>query len=417
MSLRRGVGHLAPTWGTEGQGLAWLGIGIGATFILGLALQLIGLRTLDPGSYATLVLCLSIGNVASALAGAIQPVVAVRSATDDPAFLPASLVVVALAFVLAVGIGATLLAPHIGWTVALLACLQIPLHCLLGVGLGRLQARRAFSGIAVSLVLLSVVRIVVVLPAAWGGQASATSFALALPLALLAAIAVAVAWGAYRTASSLAPADRLWAPAGDGSRLLGQFALWAAAAWLINGDAVYARLRLPAEAAGAYALAFTLGRQPIYAVAPLTMVLLPVTIAAHPSEQRARLRAILAVSIILLAGTLLVLGPWPVAVVRLLTGDASAADPTMIRGYAVVGSGAAAATLLLTFAFALGKAPRLAALLALVGAGGLLALTVATTAHMLLGVQAIVVLCLVLISLAAAIACLPERQARTPLTC
>lgn len=416
MSLRKGVRHLAPTWGSEGRGLAWLGIGIGTTFVLGLALQLIGLRTLSASSYATLVLCLSLGNVASAIAGAIQPVVAVRSATDHPAFLPGPWAVVALLLVMAVGIGAALLAPHIGWTVALLACLQIPLHCLLGVGLGRLQARRAFGGIAVSLVLLSVVRILVVLPAVERGRSSATTFAFALPAALLAAIAVAAAWGAYRTSSTDARLGGLWERAADGSRLLGQFALWAAAAWLINGDAVYARLRLPAETAGAYALAFTLGRQPIYAVAPLTMVLLPVTIAARPTEQRARLRAILTVSVILLAGTLIVLAPWPATVVRLLTGDASAADPTMIRGYAVVGSGGAAATLLLTFAFALGGAPRLSILLALVGAGGLLAFTAATTAHTLLGVQAGVVLCLLLVCLAAAITCLPERQARTQLT-
>lgn len=417
MSLRSGVRHLAPTWGTEGQGLVWLGIGIGTTFVLGLALQLIGLRTLDVASYATLVLCLSIGNVASAIAGAIQPVVAVRSATDHPAFLPAPASVIAVVIVLTGGGGAALLAPHIGWTVAVLACLQIPLHCLLGVGLGRLQARRAFGGIAISLVLLSIVRILVVVPSAKAGHASATSFAVALPAALLAAIAVAAGYGGYRSTSRGDSSEGLRERARDGSRLLGQFVLWAAAAWLINGDAVYARVRLPAEAAGAYALAFTLGRQPIYAVAPLTMVLLPVTIASHPGEQRARLRAILMVSVILLAGTLLVLAPWPATVVRLLTGDDSAADPLMIRGYAVVGSIGAAATLLLTFAFALGGAPRLAALLTLIGVGGVLALTVATTAHALLTVQAAVVLCLFLVCLAAAITCLPKRPSPATATC
>src|SRR5918999_1520723 len=151
------------------------------------------------------------------------------------------------------GRGLTWLAVGIGATFAL------------GLGTGRLQARRAFAAIAASLVLLSVVRIAAVVPTSLDGAASARVFAVALPVALLAATAVVPPGAGY--------SGVLWSAAPDGGRLLGQYALWALAAWLINGDAVFARLRLPDDEAGAYALAFTLGRQPIYAVAPLTMVL------------------------------------------------------------------------------------------------------------------------------------------------
>ena len=179
---RASLGGLRPAWGGEGRGLTWLAVGIGATFALGLALQLIGLRVLDEGDYATFVLCLSLGNVASAVAGAVQPVVAVRAGTAHPAFLPAPAGAMLLVAVATIAGGAALLAPGVGWAVALLACVQLPLHAFLGVGTGRLQARRAFAAIAASLVLLSVVRIAAVVPTSLDGAASARVFAVALPV-------------------------------------------------------------------------------------------------------------------------------------------------------------------------------------------------------------------------------------------
>ena len=385
MPVGASLDRIRPAWGDEGRGALWLALGIGATFALGLALQLIGLRTLEAGDYATFVLGLSLGNVASALAAAIQPVVAVRATGGDPAFLPFAAGPTLLVATVATVAGAALLTPGVGWAVALLACFQVPIHALLGIGTGRLQAQRAFAAIAASLVLLSTVRIALVAPAARDGAASALVFAVALPLALLAAIGV-IAWrGGFQGVPRSAAAD--------GRRLLGQYALWALTAWLINGDAVYARLRLPADEAGAYALAFTLGRQPLYAVAPLTMVLLPVTLASHPAEQRGRLRAILVVSALLTLGTVALLMPFPAEIVRLLTGDEANGDPLLIRGYALIGSLAAAATLLLTFAFALGRSPRLPLLAALAVASGAAALA-AGSPTTLLAIQAATVVAL-----------------------
>jgi O-antigen/teichoic acid export membrane protein len=395
MLVKDSVARFRPAWGSEGRGAAWLAVGIGATFALGLALQLIGLRVLDAGDYATFVLGLSVGNVASAIAAAIQPVVAVRSSeAGGGAFLPAALGPTLLVTLAAAIVGTTLLIPGIGAMLALLVVSQVPIHAALGIGTGRLQARRAFGAIAVSLVLLSVVRIGVVAPSSLDGGSTARIFVVALPIALLGAIAVIALRGGFR-ALPLRPAR-------DGRILLGQYLLWALAAWLINGDAVFGRLLLSAERAGDYALAFTLGRQPIYAVAPLTMVLLPVTLAGHPAEQRGRFRAILAISALLAAGTIAVLTPAPEALVELLTGESTTGDPALIRGYALVGSLAAAATLLLTFAFALGHPPKLRWLALLTAGGGIAALVLADSSGELLTIQGVIVLALTVICYRAA---------------
>ena len=395
--MRRSPGGntgIGAAWGEHGRGAAWLTLGIGATFALGLALQLVGLRVLPEADYATFVLALSIGNVASAVAAAVQPVVSVRASGTDAAFLPAAAGRTVLVMLAVTGVAAALLAPGIGWPVALLACLQVPLHALLGVGSGRLQAAHAFRAIAVSLVLLSTVRLVAVVPSGRDGSATAIVFAAALPLALIAALVVVAARGGFRGIPVAAAAD--------GAALLRQYALWVLVAWLINADAVYARLRLPDADAGHYALAFTLGRQPLYAVAPLAMVLLPVARAGHPAEGRGRLRALLAVSGLLAAGTLLLLAPRPDALVVLLAGSDALADPLLIRGYALIGSLAAAATLLLTFAFARDHPPRLGRLAAIAVVGGGTAIGWVDSPRELLAVQAVTVAALTAACYAAA---------------
>ncbi|MHB8645862.1 MAG: hypothetical protein ACYDAR_08755, partial [Thermomicrobiales bacterium] len=72
--------RLRPLWGDEGKGAIWLTAGIATTFVFGLALQVLGLHRLDTSEYATFVFALGIGNVANAIAAAIQPVIATRSA-------------------------------------------------------------------------------------------------------------------------------------------------------------------------------------------------------------------------------------------------------------------------------------------------------------------------------------------------
>lgn len=384
MSLRA---SLRPAWGNEGVGLSWLAVAFGATVVLGLALQVLALRTLSEHDYATFVFGLGIGNIANAIASAVQPVVAVRAGTSRAAFLPASPPAILGVTVLATVVATVVLAPRVGWLVALFACLQIPLHATVAVGLGRLQARRSFVQIAGALTLWSSMRIAVVVPAVVAGAVSATAFVIALPVALLVEIALLAWLGAYR--------GTVWRAAVDSRRLLNDYGLWALFGWLINADAIFARLFLSAAGADAYALAITLGRQPIYAVGPLAMVLLPVTVAGEDEGQRDRLRAILLASLLLLVGTLVVIGGWPETIVGWLTGDPSRGNATLIRGYAVVGSLAAAAMLLLTFAFALGRPPRVRNLVVLALVGGVVAVTLATGPFRLLALQLAIVAILV----------------------
>lgn len=389
MSLRASFGRrLQPAWGAEGAGLVWLVGGFGSTVVLGLALQLLALRGLSDGDYTTFVFGLGIGNVANAVAAAIQPVVAVRAGTAQPAFLPAAPAPILAVVILTTVAGIGLLTPGVGVLVAAFACLQVPLHAVAAVGLGRLQARRAFAQIAGLNALWSLVRILVVLPAVIVSDGSATVFVLALPAALAVELVVLALLGAFRGSS--------WRAAADGRVLRRTYGLWALFGWLLNADAIFARLFLDRAAADAYALAVTLGRQPLYAVAPLALVLLPVTQSGRPAEQRRRLGAILLVSSLLLAGTLLVLGGWPRAIVSVLTGDPDRADATLIRGYAIVGSLGAAATLLLTFAFAMGRMPRLGALTLLALGSGIVAAAVGGDPNRLLIVQAAVVATLVI---------------------
>ena len=352
--LRRTLTRLRPLWGDEGKGTIWLAAGIATTFIFGLALQVLGLHRLSANDYATFVFALGIGNVANAIAAAIQPVIAARSATGDPTFLPAPPRVLAGGVAILMLLAMATLGRSVGTLTALAVISQIPLHGLVAVGHGRLQARRAFARLATGLGTWSIARILIVAVMMMSGSAPVSAFVFALPAALMVEVALLTGLGAYHGVR--------WQRALDSSRVLSHYALWALFAWIVNADAIYARLFLSAADAGKYAIAITLGRQPIYAVAPLAMVLLPVTLGAQPVDQRHRLYAILLVCLLLATGTLVVLGIQPQFVVALLTGNVGRSDDALIRGYAVTGSLIAAATLLLTFTFALDRAPRLSGL-------------------------------------------------------
>ena len=335
--------------------MIWLALGIGATFVLGLLLQLIALRTLAASGYSLFVAALGIGNVANAIASAVQPVVALRSTDARTPFLPASPRTLAAGTLLFLVGGTIALAPGLGGGAAALALAQIPLHIAVGVGLGRLQRRRAFAPLAVCLALWSVARLAVVGAALLSGRADGLVFVAALPAALLGELLLLAALGAYRGVR--------WQRSHEAGALLALYAMWALIAWLLNCDVLYARLFLSTSSAGAYAIAFTIGRQPVYAAAPLMTVLLPVTAASAAHEQRGRYWAVLGVGGLLFAGTLLTVGLAPGLFLRLLAGQAQTGVAGLVRGYAVVGSLAAAATLLATFVFALGEPPRLRALM------------------------------------------------------
>ena len=375
--------RLRPLWGGQGAGAVWLALAVGSTFVLGLAVQVLGLRLLSEGDYATFVLALGIGNVAAAIAASVQPVVASRAHAGERSFLPASIGPVAAGAAVATLAGAAVLAPAVGPSIALLAMVQIPLHAAVGAGLGRLQAGRSFRRIATANVLWSCARLLIVAPWVLAAGGSATAFVLALPAALAVELLLLRALGAYRGLGAARASDASW--------LLRNYALWALFAWLLNADAIYARLFLTTAGADAYAVAFTLGRQPVYAVAPLAIVLLPVTLSSTGSGQRARLHAILIASLLLLAATWLVLGVRPELLVRFLSGGARSVDPTLVRGYALVGSLAALATLELTFVFALGRLPALGRMAFVALASGAVAAALVSGPHQLLIVQGAVV--------------------------
>lgn len=371
--------YLRPVWGGEGRGMLWLALGVGATFVLGLLLQVIALRTLAASGYSLFVAALGIGNIANAVASAVQPVVALRSSDARTPFLPASpraLAAAALLFLLA---GTVALAPGLGAGAAALALLQIPLHIAVGMGLGRLQRRRAFAPLATCLALWSVARVAVVGAALLFGGTEGIIFVAALPAALLLELLLLVALGAYRGVR--------WQRSHEAGALLALYAMWALIAWLLNCDVLYARLFLSTADAGAYAVAFTIGRQPVYAAAPLMTVLLPVAAAGAAHEQRARFWAVVGVAALLLTGTMLTVGVAPALFLRLLAGHTEPGLANLVRGYGVVGSLAAAATLLATFVFALGAPARLRALLLIAAASLLAAPLLAHSAWLLLLTQ------------------------------
>ncbi len=377
------IRRLRPLWGEHGAGMVWLAFAIGATFVFGLMLQLIALRALSRGDYATFVFALGIGNIANAIAAAVQPVTAVRVAEGDEDVLPLAPNIIVGAAAAGTLLGAGALGASVGPAIALLAVSQIPLHAAVGLGLGRLQGSTSFFHMALTLTIWSILRVAVVAPVVVTGGDAVLVFVLALPAALGLEIGLLAALGAYRGLS--------WRRARDGRRLLAEYGLWALFAWLLNADAIYARLILPETAADEYALAFTLGRQSLYAVAPLAIVLLPATIAASPETQRRRMYAIFLASGGLLVATFAVIGVRPEALVDLLSGETRSVDAALIRGYAVIGALTAAVTLQLTFAFALGRPPRLRVLLVMGVGSALTAAFGVTGSGSLLLLQAAVV--------------------------
>jgi hypothetical protein len=359
-SLSDRVGVL---WGNQGDALVWLAVAVAWTFVLGLALQLIALRTLSGSDYSDFVLALGISNVASAIAAAIQPVVAARAASGRRTFLPFPGAVITPLGLAAYVASVAALAPTVGVSIATLAVFQIPLHAVVGVGLGNLQAERSFKRMAICTSVFAFARVAVVASAVSTGSASSVVFVFALPTGLVATIVVLLAVGGYRGVE--------WRGASDVG-LLAEYGLWAAFAWMLNADAIYARVFLPATDSARYAVAITLGRQPLYAVAPIVMILLPITLGAEAAGQRRTLHAILIVSVALSIAAFSVLGARPDAVVSALTGHRGGGYAPLVRGYALIGSLAALVTLELTFLFALFVRPSLFVL----GAGALATLGV-----------------------------------------
>ena len=374
---------MRPIWGAHGTGIVWLGLGFGVTVSFGLILQLLALRGLSGGGYSTFVAAIGIGNIASAIAVTLQPVVAARSMSGSRAFLPCGPRVTVVAAVTITASVAVLLGLTLGPATGLLAALQLPLHAVAGIGLGRLQARSQFGRMAVALSGWGAMRLVVVGAAVSLGEASPEAFVLALPLALLAELAILWAAGAYRGVG--------WQAAPDSKQLMRRYAVWGLFAWLMNADALYGGTLLDTAQRDLYAVALTLGRQPVYAVAPLATVLLPAALASTPGSQRARLRSITLVSLLLFVGASLVIGLRPEALVGLLSGGTQPADAMLMRGYVVIGSLTAFASLALTLTFAVGALPDLRRWGSLALLSAAVALLFVATPQALLALQGAVV--------------------------
>src|SRR5215203_4768845 len=95
----------------------------GIAAFLSLVLQLIAIRSLPTGEYASFVLTLGIGNVAFALAAAIQPIAAIRLSDVDGILPPRPLKLAAISGVLLLILW-TPLASRIGGALALAVLLQ-----------------------------------------------------------------------------------------------------------------------------------------------------------------------------------------------------------------------------------------------------------------------------------------------------
>lgn len=333
-------------WAGQGRAFAWLTGSVGLTVVLGLVLQLLAIRRLESDEYATFIFALGIGNIAAAIAGAIQPVVAARVLDGGRGgAMPASpALTAAIAAAISMGAAAALI-PWAGAAASVLAVAQVPLHCVVAAGLGRLQGSQRYGSLALGYACFAVVRLGFAVAVLAAGSAGEMAFVASLPAGLAATIALLASAGAYRRED--------FHPARDRGALFAAYATWGAAAWLLNADAVFARVVLDGAEAGRYALAVTLGRQASYAVIPLLFILLPAARRAE-GDQVQRLRALFLVSGALLLVSLGVLFPAPGDLATLLTWDDGGGHSALIRGYAVAGPLGALASLLATFVYGAG---------------------------------------------------------------
>lgn len=323
---------------------------VALTFVLGPVLQVLAIRKLGTGDYATFVFALAIGNVANALAASVQPVVAVQvGAGKRGEFLPTGRMAAA-GLVLVVGtLAAAALGQSTGMVVAGLAIAQLPLHAVLGASIGALQGARRFAAVSVTSVAFAPLRLLGALAAVALGHEGVTAFVAALPAALAVSLVVAGLLGAFRAIS--------WSKAAAPRTLLFTYLSWVALAFLVNADAIYARLALPDVEADRYGVAFNLGRLAVFAIAPIATVLLPAAQGSSPSERWQRTIAAAGLTLALGAGLMATVGAFPAQVSDLLTGDGGAGYAALVRVHIIVGTLAALVTLLATLAFAVGVRP------------------------------------------------------------
>ncbi len=342
---------MSSLWEGEERAITSFGVSIASTFVIGISIQAAAVRILSLSSYSTLVFGLAIGNVANAIASAIQPVVAVGHRTTDERFVPCSVKIIGTFTVLLSTLAVLVMRTSVGLVAAAATVSQVPIHALVAVGQGRLQAKSRLVPLAISVSIFAFIRLVMLFASLVAGVKSIYPFILALPIGLLGTLGYLHVVGAFRQVS--------WKPIQDKGSVVAGYLLWASLAWLVNADAIYARILLPDDAAGSYAVAFTLGRLPLFAVAPLAMVLLPVTAQRAGTDQTRRLTGIVVAGLVLVFGSLVVLAIQPAFSLTIFTGNDGTASFSIVRLHALIGSFGAVATLLWTFAYASGQRPPL----------------------------------------------------------
>lgn len=335
-------------WGTEGRGTLLLTLAMAFVFAMGLALQLFAVRTLDDAQYSTFVLSLGIATVATMVASAIQPVVALQMLRGDSGFLPIAAPGLFGGLALVLVVTTLLLEQQLGLWLALLTTSQVPLHLAIGVASGVLQGRTSFAALAFGMVLWSGTR----LCAAVALDRFGVDAELSLVAGLAIALGVHLAWLVARNGF----AGLTLQAGGEARHTLRNYVAWLSAGWVIYGDAAMARVLLPGTDGARYALALTLGRQAIYASSPMVTTLVPAAALAQ-SPPRHRLAAILGVSALLTTGLAVGMGLDPALTATLVAGTAERADPALFRGYVVVGGLGTLSMLLLAWATASDRLP------------------------------------------------------------
>lgn len=278
----------------SGRGGAYAAAAFAVTFLLGLGLQALAIRSLSAAGYATFAVGLSVGNVAAALAQSLQPSVALAHIKHDEEsqsrswLAPATIVCTSVAATVAGWLAA---GPWLGVVLGS----QVPLHAALAVGLGKIQSEGRPGLLMIGATAYAPGRLVAAISFLALFGASAAALAASLPAGLLLSLAVVLGAGGFVSGSPRGSRRLVVAP-GVGT--------WLALAVLQNADLMIARIVFSGVDAGSYALSFTVGRLPLFAGMLVAMVLLP-AVAADAGAWR-RTRSLLALFAVLLLPTVAV---------------------------------------------------------------------------------------------------------------
>lgn len=344
--------RLAILWTGHGSSLSFLGAINFIVLASGVGLQLLAIRSLSHGDYATFVVGIGFANAAGIVGNVVQPIAAIRSSVDAtgpivPVPHGAAVVVLAATF----GAIVSLLVSFVGFWEAMSMASLLPLHAIIAVGLGRLQAHRAFRRISVVSVSLVPSRLLFAAAFGYAGWSTGASFVTALlASAVLAASATALVGGLRG----------LYGAFGSDRRLAVTYAAWGALAVLIHVDVLVVKLAFSETDASRYAAAFTLGKLGLFAVGPIALVLLPVAQPLAGGAVRSLSAATVIVTLVVGLAMFAGLGFYPETVARLVFGESQPVGSAgLIRIHLLIGIVNVLMLLQSTLLFARGVRPPL----------------------------------------------------------